>query len=158
MFGIGAGKIELTLAATNYQAGDTINGNARLTINSPIKARGVIATFWGERQSTSIRGGKSSSSKQILFKVEKILDGEKEYQKTSEPLNYDFALQIPPNALHKIDAGNDMMGRAFDVLQQFAQGNTRFYVEAKLDVPFGIDVSKKIEVFISQNAVPQVTQ
>ncbi len=81
--GIGAGKMELSLGNTNFYPGDTITGNAKLTINSPIKARGVIVAFWGERQERTYVNGKPATRTQVFCKVEKNLDGEKEYVKTA---------------------------------------------------------------------------
>ena len=146
----------MTLNGTNYRGGDTIMGNARLTINDPVKARGVLATFWGERHVTTYRGGKPTTSTEILFNVEKNLDTEREYQKTQQPISYDFALQIPENVLQKIDLGDGLMGKVAGALQQMSQGSIRFYVKAKLDIPMGFDVSKKIEVFVTpKSAMPQ---
>ncbi len=163
IFGIGAGKMELSLNGTNYRAGDTITGNARLTINDPIKAHGVLVSFWGERKVRSYKfssgRGRPAETTEILFKVEKKVDDERQYQKTVQPVSYDFSLQIPENALQKVELGDGIIGKVVGALQQMSQGSIRFYVQAKLDIPMGFDVSKKIEVFVTpKSTMPQSIQ
>lgn len=149
MLGIGAGKINMALEKTNFVEGETINGSAELTVKSNVKARGVIVKAWGERQVRTYSSSKASSRTEILFEVEKQLDGEKEYMKSAEPLKYNFSMQIPENALRQAKFGEGAIGSVLNIAQQFTQGQSRFYVQAKLDIPMGFDVSKKMQIYIS---------
>ena len=52
MFGFDKGKINITIQKTNYAPGDTISGNAALTLKKPVKAKEVSISLIGEEVTT----------------------------------------------------------------------------------------------------------
>jgi hypothetical protein len=71
------------------------------------------------------------------------LDGEKEYLEGE----YSFEIKIPSN-LATISSVPGIVGDILKVLQSFSSSMVYWYVFAKLDIPSGLDISKKVQVNI----------
>lgn len=137
--GIGVGKIELRLNGTAFHPGDTIQGNARLTLNEPVKARGVMAEFWAEKDRSS---GKSRHT-DILFTDRRQLDSEREYSQYEGLKSYDFSFTVPTGIFSELQFSEGLFGSIMGFFRDMANKNIRWYVSVKLDVPMAIDVSAK---------------
>jgi hypothetical protein len=140
------GKISLVLDKVQFSHGETITGTATMTLNKPISARGVTATLFSEITSTRMtpKGMQRSTMRGFTFPVP--LDGEKEYSTT--PYTYPIKILIPEASATSQSSG--AMGAAVQAIGMLATGaqNTKWFVEVKLDIPKGFDVSKKVQINI----------
>ena len=142
MFGLGKGKIDLILEKTSFAHGEVINGKINMTLKKPINAKGVIVTLFAERTK---RDSDGDTHVQRVFDFSLPVDIEKLYEAT--PTSYDFKIQVP--AENKVQ----MEGKIGTALKAFsAIGNmmspTKWYIEAKLDIPKGLDVRKKQQISV----------
>jgi hypothetical protein len=156
----GRGKIDISVQKTKYASGDTISGSVALTLNKVMKAREMTISLIGEYKTTVIkqrhlvlgssRGGGSlrdrsrgmlmseatrksaphyelrESEKAVtICGFRKQLDGETEYSQSKE---YRFRIKI----------STDMP----------TSSNVNWYLLAKLDIPHGRDITKKVRITI----------
>ncbi|MCX8189868.1 MAG: hypothetical protein N3F05_01415 [Candidatus Diapherotrites archaeon] len=148
MLGFGKGKIDLQLEKFNYRPGETIRGKIVLALNKPVKARRLKVRFFGVREGRKtvvIGGGRSADySNDIVYSFEMNLDGEKEYTGGE----YDFEIIVPQDLLTKVDlSGTGALGALMQFVMLMAP-RPKWYVEAALDVPMGLDVSKRVQINI----------
>ncbi len=145
------GKIEVAVPRTHFAPGETISGQVTLTVKKPVAAKGVIISLIGERTTThggGLAGGDRRQEKQRVYDFKVNLDGEKEYSQGAE---YPFEIQIPADILN---VGGPQLegavGQAVKIAQVVTGGgsSTRWHLEAKLDVPRGIDVKKDVDTTI----------
>jgi hypothetical protein len=168
MFG-SKGKIDIAIQKTNYAPGDLISGNVALTLKKPVKAREVSISLIGEQWVTTYSGtetgvfdsrmrpgagmmgmGRQSMGSDRLamgtrtqtckqqvhvYDFKQQLDGEKEY---SEGREYHFEMKIPPDI---VSTGPQVTGAK-------QSSPVKWYLLAKLDIPGGLDVSKKVDITI----------
>jgi sporulation-control protein spo0M len=138
---IGRGKIDITLEKPNYIRGGTISGTVTLTLGKPVKARGMSISLIGEGKTrvTTPSTGRAQIQTYAttvtcttrFYNSEQQLDGEKEYSEGQE--HYFFETKIPANVL-------DVRPRII--------GGIKWYLVAKLDIPHGLDVTKKLRMTI----------
>ena len=142
MFGLGKGKITLTLDKMNYAHGETINGKVNMTLKKSIPAKGVIATLFAETVQTKFTGNGVQKVKVFDFSIP--IDWEHEY--APSPYNYEFQITIPNK--EEIKAPEGVLGGALKAAKFLSQGmqNTKWFVEVKLDIPKGFDVNKKMQI------------
>jgi len=146
---IAKGKIAISIQRFNYAPGDTISGNVALTLKKPVKAREVSILLVGEQQITQeqytesrsiIFGHKksrgTSTNTESVYEFKQQLDGEKEYSQGQE--YYLFEIKIPADIL---DKEVQMTG----AIQSFP---AMWYLVAKLDIPGGLDISKRVQITI----------
>ncbi len=145
MFG-SKGKIDVTIQKTYYAPGDTISGNVALTLKKPVKARKLSISLIGEQMVTTTQertsvglGGysksKSTTTRQVrVYEFAQPLDGEKEYSQGGE---YPFETKIPADILS-----------ARPQTTYAAKSPVKWYLLAKLDIPGGLDISKKVDITI----------
>jgi len=145
------GKIEVAIAKTHFAPGDTISGKVTLTIKKPVAAKELGVWLIGERTTTSgggLAGGDRKTEKQRVYNFKVSLDGEKEYDKGGE---YPFEIKIPADILN---IGGPQLGGAAGQAIKIAQvvtgggSSTRWHLQAKLDIPRGIDVKKDVDITI----------
>jgi hypothetical protein len=164
MFG-SKGKINITIQKTNYGPGDTISGNVALTLKKPVKAREVSISLIGEHKTTQTTprvggttggGGMSTQTNIVrIYDFKQQLDDEREY---SEGREYRFEIKIPADILGmrpQISGQEGKLGQVLKVAQTAAAmtgaipfQRIKWYLSAKLDVPGGLDISKKVDVTI----------
>jgi hypothetical protein len=172
LFGFGKGKIEITLDKFNYAPGETIKGKVILKLNKPVKAKRLKLCFYGEKtvydldrfgnrhsegyhrgsgvSGVNIHLGSTPSSynkrKVRVYSFEMELDGEKEYNNAE----YEFEIKIPPELFEKAKIEGTGLLTNFMKLVAAAQARNvaKWYIEAVLDVPLGIDVKKKVQINI----------
>lgn len=151
--GIGAGKIDLQLNGTNFASGDKVEGTATLTLNQDIKAKGVIAEIWGEREETS-RGmnGQLQRRKVIVYKMESNLDAERMYAKSESPKAYKFSFAAPDVG----GGGQGGGGMVSKILGAFGSlggtGPIIWFVGVKVDLQLAFDISKRQQISINSRA------
>ncbi|MEI7960970.1 MAG: hypothetical protein WCI04_01410 [archaeon] len=138
------GKIDLITPKVQYAHGEEISGTINIKLNKPIMARGIFVTIFAETTSTRMgsRGIEKYTTRTFEFSIP--IDKEKEYG--IMPLTYEFKLGVP--ALQQAKTPDGVMGAAVQAISFLAAGvgNTKWFLEAKLDIPKGFDVSKKIQI------------
>ena len=141
------GKINIAIQKGHYAPGDIISGDVALTLKKPVKAREVSISLIGEHKITETNprvggpmggGGMSMSTttKTVrIYDFKQQLDSEKEY---SEGREYPFEIKIPADILS---------------MRPQKTGTIKFlpvvwYLLAKLDIPRGLDIKKKVDITI----------
>ena len=149
----GKGKIEVAISKTHFAPGDTISGKVALTLKKPVKAKEVSISLVGEQTTTrggGLAGGERKEQKERFYNFKVSLDGEKEYSQGRE---YPFEIKIPADILSargQLPQPGGAAGQAFKIAQAVAGAgiSTKWYLQAKLDVPHGIDIKKETHVTI----------
>lgn len=167
MLGFGKGKISVAIQKSHYAPGDIISGNVALTLNKPVKAREVNISLIGEHQTTQtatrvggpVTGGGMSTSTATktmrIYDFKQQLDGEKEYSQGGE---YRFEIKIPSDIMGgrpQIGEAEGKLGQVLKVAQTAAAmtgaipfQRIKWYLLAKLDIPGGLDISRKVDITI----------
>ena len=163
----GKGKINISIQRTNYAPGDIISGDVALTLKKPVKAREVSISLIGEHRTTqttpriggTMGGGGMSTSTTMntvrIYDFKQQLDSEKEYSQGRE---YHFEIKIPADTLSmrpQMPGQEGKLGQVLKVAQTAATitgaipfQRIKWYLSAKLDVPGGLDISKKVDITI----------
>jgi hypothetical protein len=163
----GKGKINIAIQKSHYAPGDIVSGNVSLTLKKPVKARGVSISLIGEHKATQTAAGiggpvggggmsVSTTTRTVrIYDFKQQLDSDKEYSQDRE---YHFEIKIPADTLSMRPQVSEVEGKLGQVLKvaQTAAVLTgaipfqriQWYLLAKLDVPGGFDVSKKVDVTI----------
>jgi len=157
----GKGKIDVTIGKTGYAPGDTVSGSVVLALKKPVAARELSISLIGEhvttRTTASMRSGSMSTQQQQMrvYDFKQRLDGEKEYGPGQE---YRFEMKIPADILSvgpQIQEVEGKLGQVLKVAQTAAaltgripSQRVKWYLLAKLDVPRGLDVTRKVDVTI----------
>jgi len=161
----GKGKINIALQKTHYAPGDIISGNVSLTLKKPVKAREVSISLIGEHKTTQtipgvggpMGGGgmsMSTTTKTVrIYDFKQQLDSEKEYSQGRE---YRFEMKIPADTMSMRPLMPEgKLGQVLNVAQTAAAmtgaipfQRIKWYLLAKLDIPGGFDVSKKVDITI----------
>jgi hypothetical protein len=145
------GKIEVTIPRNHFSPGDTISGKVTLTIKKSVAAKEVSVSLIGERTTTSgggLAGGDRKTEKQRVYDFKVSLDGEKEYDKGGE---YPFELKIPADILSvRGPQLEGTVGQVVKIAQVVTGGgsSTKWHLQAKLDIPRGIDIKKDVDITI----------
>jgi len=163
----GKGKINIALQKTHYVPGDIISGDVSLTLKKPVKAREVSISLIGEHKSTqtapqvggTMGGGgmsMSTTTKTVrIYDFKQQLDSEKEYSQGRE---YHFEMKIPADTMSMrplMPEVEGKLGQGLKVAQAAAAmtgaipfQRIKWYLLAKLDIPGGLDIKKKVDVTI----------
>lgn len=157
----GKGKINISIQKPHYAPGDIISGDIKFELKKPVKAREVSISLIGEQKSTrvgSMSGGSgASTSTQVvrIYDFKQQLDSEKEYSGVGE---YHFEMKIPADILSmrpqmpelegKLGTGLKLAQAAATMTGAIPYQQTKWYLLAKLDIPGGLDVSRKTDVTI----------
>jgi hypothetical protein len=157
----GKGKINITIQKTHYAPGDIISGNVALTLKKPVKAREVSISLIGEQITTRgggiMGGGQTSTTTQRMriYDFKQQLDSEKEYSQGRE---YRFEIKIPTDTLSmrpQISEVEGKLGQGLKIAQAAAAmtgaipfQRIKWYLLAKLDIPGGLDIKKKVDITI----------
>jgi len=147
VFGLWEGSIALSLNKTNFAFGETIEGSLSLKLSKEKKARRLVVSIICERQTTTFDTRGSHTSTQVVFSSDKVLDGEKTYSPPGS--EYKFSIQVPQgNAVPPVLEGK--LGTALKAVQALAGGSStnKWFLKAKLDIPMGIDVSRKVQISV----------
>ena len=167
----GKGKIDIAIQKTNYAPGDTISGNVALTLKKPVQAKEVSISLIGERITTGgggtvgwsgsktwgggTMGSGGSTTTERIYDFKQQLDSEKEY---SEGREYHFGIKIPADILGGTPQTPEVQGKLGQALKVAHTAATiigaipiqriQWYLLAKLDIPRGLDISKKVDITI----------
>jgi hypothetical protein len=163
----GKGKINIAIQKIQYAPGDIISGDVVLTLKKPVKGREVSISLIGEHKITETNprvGGQmggggmsmSTATKTVrIYDFKQQLDGEKEY---SEGREYRFEIKIPADTLSMRPQISEVEGKLGQVLKVAQTAATitgaipfqriKWYLLAKLDIPGGLDISKRVDIII----------
>jgi len=161
----GKGKINIALQKTHYAPGDIISGDVALTLKKPVKAREVSISLIGEHKSTQTAPGvggtmgggglsMSTTTKTVrIYDFKQQLDSEKEYSQGRE---YHFEMKIPADTMSMRPLMPEgKLGQVLNVAQTAAAmtgaipfQRIKWYLLAKLDIPGGLDINKKVDITI----------
>jgi hypothetical protein len=162
MFGLGKGSINISIQRVNYAPGDLISGNVSLTVKKPVRARETSISLISEQKvtrqvrSTSGPGMARETQTIRIYDFKQQLDGEKEY---SQPGEYRSEIRIPADILGAKTPTPELTGglaTGLRIAQQlgamtgaFPSQHTKWYLQAKLDIPGGFDVLKNADITIA---------
>lgn len=159
----GKGKIDVTIGKTGYAPGDTVSGEVVLALKKPVAARELSISLIGEQVTTQTKVGMGSGQTSLrteqqrtrIYDFKHQLDGEKEYRPGQD---YRFEIKIPADILSvgpQIQEVEGKLGQVLKVAQTAAaltgripSQRVKWYLLAKLDVPRGLDVTRKVDVTI----------
>ena len=165
VFGTEKEKIDLVLEKTSFTASEKIAGKVLLFLPKIKKARALKVIFRGIEREYSKQFDDPTANVSTVHYFELELDKEKEY---SGNYSYDFELIAPKianqkerfetqmeNTLQQYDKtafggifrAASIIGKAYTPLKPVPK--IEWYLEAKLDVPGGIDISTEIQIQIS---------
>lgn len=152
-------SINLVLEKYQYQVHEKIVGKVVLTLDGPIKADKLSVNFTVTKlvksmgvPSMSQVSISSSSSTASVYTFDLTLDGAKEYISGEYP----FEMIIPADAVPQGGASlgdsiGGALGSAVGMLTQFfpmGQATYHYTLEARLDVPWNIDMTKKVDITV----------
>lgn len=148
----GKGKIDIVISKTNFAPGDKISGNVVLVLKKPVKAREASISLIGEQTTTrgGIIGTEQSRNTQRIYDFKHRLDGEKEYNGEAR---YDFEIKLPADILSRqpqMPQASGALGQGLKIAQAITGMGvwSNWYLLAKLDVPGGMDINKKMQITI----------
>ncbi len=149
LFGLfSKGNMDIKLDKASFSAGESIIGTVTMQLKKPIKSRGVVISIIGERKVTRMAGNGLESRVEQVFNFDTNLDGEKEY--ITQPYEYKFELKAPQQNQAKAPEGAlGAVVNAASFLTVGSAGPISWYLIAKLDVPKGFDLSKKVKIMIA---------
>ncbi len=148
MFGFGKGSIEIQLEKYNFSPGETISGNVSLKVKKQEKAKAVTIRLIGEQKTSNFSTVQKTSTqtrKQYIYDFKQQLDKEKEY---SGEYNYNFQIKIPQNILNSINSTLSAVMNSMQILTG-QSSQIRWYLIASLEIPWAIDISKKVQINIA---------
>ena len=160
-------KIDIAIRKSHYAPGDIVSGDIALTLKKAVKAREMSISLIGEHKTTqttpqiggAMGGGGTSTSTSTktvrIYDFKQQLDSEKEYSQGRE---YHFEIKIPADTLSMRPLMPEQEGKLGQVLKvaQTAAAMTgaipfqriKWYLLAKLDIPGGLDISRKVDITI----------
>ncbi len=135
------GTLEIELVKKSYTPGETIKGTVKLLLDNPVKARRFLILFTGEEWvNISCGSGKSRRYKKEEIKIhaEEIeLSGEGMYSFVEKNFQFSIPKDAPPTICMQQEPSADEEGAGL-----------RWFLHAKLDVPWGKDKNAREEVDI----------
>ena len=142
VFGIGEVKIDIITDKMNYSMGDSIKGKVVLQLNVPKKAKELRLRLWGERTHYSNKG---AQRKEYVYDYTLTFDREKEYTNSEYP----FEIALPKMPLGQQPTG--LLGEIIGAAQAMGAAPTqvKWYLEASLNMPMSLDITKKIQLNIA---------
>ncbi|MAG17932.1 MAG: hypothetical protein CL944_00485 [Candidatus Diapherotrites archaeon] len=152
VFGLGAGKIDLELGKTIFNPGEAIQGEVKLKVNKSTKAKGVKVVLMATRETSSYSQGRRTNRKETLYNFEQELDVERDYNPSEGEKTYKFQLQVPTGIGNK-PMGNEALGQIMNVASMLSgrSSQIKWILTAKLDIPMGFDVSKTVQISVSES-------
>jgi len=142
VFGFGEGKVDIILEKNNFNKGEKIKGKVVLDLPKPKKAKELRVKLYAMREAWKTISGKRRKSTEEIFSFPMKLDGEKEYTSGE----YEFEIMVP-----ELKEGELPGGAAGEALKAVAflagtPSAPRWYVEASLDIPMSVDITKKVQI------------
>ena len=150
----GKGKMRISLPRSHYLPGEIIAGDIQLELKKPVQARQVSVALIGEQRTSRSRdvtfgsGYRTSSTTETtrIYEFTQTLDGEREYSGRGD---YHFEMKIPADILDPQPEGVlKTLQTVATLVGAIPYRRLKWYLEAKLDIPGGLDVSKHADITI----------
>ncbi len=135
VFGIGDGRLELTLDKSTYTPGDIIKGRARLILNKPVDARELRVELYREDSDSE------GTRKHLLQKTQ--IAGARTYYNQEE---HKFELQIPTATIPQLPDG--LLGNIVKWALEKTKHN--LFVHVSLDMPRKFDINKRVPISLTK--------
>lgn len=158
LFGIGDGKMEMSLDAQSFAEGAKITGTATLTLNKDIKAKGVFATLLAQKEEIYYMNGMPSRRWVPVYNNTAVLDKDKLYAKASSPFSYKFSLDVPKlGVMNPQMTGNSTINTLANLATGGMAAPLQWFVLAELKhegmLSFPIENKQQINVVQSSQTV-----
>ncbi|MFH0836071.1 MAG: hypothetical protein V1834_02805 [Candidatus Micrarchaeota archaeon] len=147
VFGLFEGGIEVMTDQTNYKWGDKVTGKIRMKLKGPKKAKALELRFYGVKSGgvkVSAKGVENSKDTQRIAEVRVPISGEQEYHQEEIPFEYQLPAQNPMGAMGSGAAATAM--QAASLLTGGRGYSMKWFIEAHLDIPMSVDISKSIQL------------
>lgn len=155
IFGLGAGKINITLEKYNFTHGETITGKVLLELKKPTIAKRLKLALVGVRETTSrVKNSRGDSSMEtrsdFIHNFEMTLKEEGEYQSGEYPFEVNIPSDVSALPVPALDGTIGVIAKAAMALAAASGVNSRvhWYIEASLDVPKAFDIKKKVDITV----------
>ena len=152
----GRDKIDIRLERTNYAPGDTVSGNVTLTLKRPVRARELTISLIGEYKVTGTPGHTEPGSNSPY--VPQIVHGTSRWTKAGIPPGPSPSQAIVRGKVRICDFKQQLDGEGeygrgrqyhFDIkIRTAIPTSPKWYLLAELDIPGGLDISKKVKLTI----------
>ena len=157
-FGISKGNLELEFPKSHYYLGTEVLGRLTFRLKNPSEARVLWAEIRATQRITEAkpmrvrsegkweREIRKTSTNHTLYKYRVDLDGHHLYDEGE----FSFSLPLPEKLEGNHPKGD--LGQTAELLQgvmtgiPVSRGPIRWFVEAKLEIPWGIGISDKKEI------------
>ncbi|HEY1814544.1 MAG TPA: hypothetical protein VGG74_19465 [Kofleriaceae bacterium] len=152
--GIGRGSVRLELDRTRVAPGETLRGRVVLDLPEAVEAKRLVVTLAAHQRTVSVEriGAKRTpvSARTEVFHFDLELAGARLFERGTTS----FELVVPPDALDKqAPVGShpiaDAVRSVASVLSPTA-GPIEWSVTARLDVPWGRDLSATVDIAIAR--------
>jgi hypothetical protein len=152
--GLGRGSVRIELDRTKLAPADTLRGRIVLELSEPVDAKRLVVSLVAHQRTLSFehRDGRRTqvSARGEIFRFDHELAGARAFDRGTTS----FELTIPADALdkHAPPAANpiaDVVRSVASVLQPTA-GPVEWSVIARLDVPWGRDLSATVDIAIAR--------
>lgn len=156
VFGFSKGKIDIKLENFDFFPGDVVKGTLVLDLKKAVKAKNLKVILLGRERVRRGAGSSSSGSSvqtETVFELDKMLDGEKEYQPSKPPQEYSFELEVPTDIFEReAEVNKGKLGKVFGAVSRMGEirYGIKWYIRGRLVIPWAIDIKKTIQINISQ--------
>lgn len=158
-------NIQITLPKYIFAPGETISGKVVFNFPETKKVNSLSVSFFGKKEqrhrNRSINNRTSTHQESIEFARQNIiLGGEGEYVSQEFGFSITIPTDIYPNKRNLLNTetlpswakiGVDILSSAVGMLEP----NYTFWIEARIDIPWAIDDTRKIEITISRPAIQE---
>lgn len=152
-------KIDVTLEKYQYRVDEKIVGKVTLYLDEPvIKApkllvRLIMTETVKSMNIPSLTKMSISSSKNTAhtYTFDLILGGEQEYSSGEYPFEMTIPTEAYPRGVQPMLQGGGMLGIGLGLLAKFSSLGQSVYayaIEARLDIPWKFDLTKKVDITI----------
>ncbi len=146
------GNIDIAVPKTNFETDEVISGIATLEMKKRSKAKDLTISLIGEQRVTERRGTNRSTRTVRIYDFEQQLGGEQEYEGSG---TYTFEIKIPKDVLGQqpqMPQLDGALGTALNIAQSLtgmgATKRTSWYLLARLDIPWAVDITEKVQITI----------
>lgn len=144
------GSMELDIPQNTFALHEFIKGKIILRLKKPIKARGLFISLEGKEMvvTDGLMDEDPVKEWQIFCDIIVPLGGHMFYSSGE----YEFKIDIPNEASHGLSKSRGGAGKILKTVGGFvgAPGIIEWHIFARLDIPMGIDLSKKKQIFFRQ--------
>ena len=141
------GSMELDMPQNTFALHEFIKGNVILKLKKPIKARGLFISLEGKEMvvTDGFHDEKPRREWQIFCDKTSSLGGHMVYSSGE----YEFKMEVPLEASRGLRKTRGKAGKILKTMGGFVgtPGIIEWHITARLDIPMGIDLSKKKQIF-----------